>query len=37
VGYLNSGGWKFFAAPKMVGKKKERNLGKDEFPDGIDL
>jgi hypothetical protein len=35
--YLNNGGWKCFAPKKMVGKKKERNPGRDEFPDGLDL
>jgi len=35
--YLNSGGRDSFAQRKMLGKGKEMNPRRDEFPDGLDL
>jgi len=34
---FNSGGWKVCGREKMVGKKKEKNSGGNEFPDGLGL
>ena len=36
-GYFNSGGWKVFVRKTTVGRKKERNLERNEFPDGLNL
>jgi len=35
--YFNSGGWKVFVRKKMVGKEKQRNPERNEFPDAIGI